>query len=66
MQIRNQILQADRSELYNPPFHIVSHQDITPELMEKVYGLACDVITDPVSQSPMVLPKGRHYASAAI
>ena len=39
---------------------------ITPELMEKVYGLACDVITDPVSQSPMVLPKGRHYASAAI
>ena len=27
MQIRNQILQADRSELYNPPFHIVSHQE---------------------------------------
>ena len=27
MQIRNQILQADRPELYNPPFHIVSHQE---------------------------------------
>ena len=38
---------------------------ITPELMEEVYGLACDVITDPVSQSPMILPKGRHYASLA-
>ena len=22
MQIRNQILQADRPELYNPPFHM--------------------------------------------
>lgn len=36
---------------------------ITPELMNEVYGLACDVITDPVSHSPMILPKGRHYAS---
>ena len=38
---------------------------ITPELMQEVYGLACDVITDPVSKSPMILPKGRHYASSA-
>ncbi|MGN1332654.1 MAG: ABC transporter ATP-binding protein [Lachnospiraceae bacterium] len=37
---------------------------ITPELMKEVYGLACDVITDPVSHSPMILPKGRHYASS--
>lgn len=39
---------------------------ITPELMEEVYGLTCDVILDPVSYSPMVLPKGRHYASPEI
>lgn len=39
---------------------------ITPELMEEVYGLTCDVILDPVSHSPMVLPKGRHYASPEI
>lgn len=38
---------------------------ITPELMNEIYGLACDVITDPVSHSPMILPKGRHYASPA-
>lgn len=39
---------------------------ITPELMKEVYGLTCDVITDPVSGSPMILPKGRHHASSEI
>ncbi|MEE0693854.1 MAG: ABC transporter ATP-binding protein [Lachnospiraceae bacterium] len=34
---------------------------IVPELIQEVYGLACDVIIDPVSKSPMILPKGRKY-----
>ncbi len=38
---------------------------ITPELMEEVYGLSCDVITDPVSQLPMILPKGKYHTSPA-
>ncbi len=36
---------------------------ITPELIKDVYGLECDVMTDPVSNSPMILPKGRYYSS---
>lgn len=37
---------------------------ITPELMKEVYGLNCGVMTDPISGSPMILPKGRYYASS--
>ncbi len=36
---------------------------ITPKLIKDIYGLDCDVITDPVSKSPMILPKGRYYCS---
>jgi iron complex transport system ATP-binding protein len=37
-----------------PPSHIVSE-----ELVETVYGLPSMIITDPVSGTPMVIPKGR-------
>ncbi|MEV6350043.1 ABC transporter ATP-binding protein [Actinoplanes sp. NPDC051851] len=30
---------------------------ITPELIEKVFGLPCRVITDPESQTPLVIPR---------
>ncbi len=36
---------------------------ITPKLIKDVYGLECDVINDPVSNSPMILPKGRYHTS---
>ena len=37
---------------------------VTPELMKHVYGLDCEVIIDPVSHAPMILPKGRHHVSS--
>ncbi|MEK5104533.1 ABC transporter ATP-binding protein [Cytobacillus sp. FSL M8-0252] len=36
-------------------------QVITTELVKKVFGLDCTVINDPVSLSPMVVPKGRYH-----
>ncbi len=38
-----------------PPAEIV-----TPQLVTDVFGLPCRVIEDPVSQTPMVVPIGRH------
>ncbi len=41
-------------------------QIITEELMKSVYGLACSVVHDPISDSPMVLPIGKyHYGETA-
>ncbi len=37
---------------------------ITPKLIKDIYGLDCDVMSDPVSNSPMILPKGRYHTSA--
>jgi iron-siderophore transport system ATP-binding protein len=34
---------------------------ITEELMKEVFGLSCKVIEDPVSNSPFIVPKGRHH-----
>ena len=33
---------------------------ITSELIDTVFGLDCEVIKDPVSNSPFIIPKGRH------
>jgi iron complex transport system ATP-binding protein len=41
-----------------PPREIVS-----AELVERVFGLRCQVIPDPVSETPMVIPMGRHFAN---
>ena len=36
---------------------------ITSELINDVFGLECEVIKDPVSHSPFIIPKGRHYVN---
>lgn len=35
---------------------------VTPELVADVFGLAAQIVADPVSGSPMIVPVGRHYA----
>ena len=34
---------------------------ITPGLIKKIYGLDCQIIPDPVSRTPLVIPEGRHH-----
>lgn len=34
---------------------------ITSELIKEVFALDCTVITDPVSGTPLVVPKGRYH-----
>ena len=36
---------------------------ITSELIDTVFGLDCEIIKDPVSNSPFIIPKGRHYVN---
>ncbi|MBQ6886369.1 MAG: ABC transporter ATP-binding protein [Lachnospiraceae bacterium] len=36
---------------------------ITPKLIHQVYGLDCLVMEDPVSKTPLIVPKGKHYTS---
>ena len=38
---------------------------VTPELVFEVFGVRAQVIADPVSQSPMVVPIGRHHQRLA-
>ncbi|WP_370616813.1 ABC transporter ATP-binding protein [Mumia sp. Pv 4-285] len=38
------------------------HGVITPEVVQEVFGLPCEVVPDPVSGTPMVVPRGRHHA----
>ncbi|HLR27969.1 MAG TPA: ABC transporter ATP-binding protein [Ruania sp.] len=38
---------------------------LTPELLEVVFGLSSEVITDPVSGKPLMLPRGRHHNRSA-
>lgn len=35
---------------------------LTAELVEEVFGLACLIIDDPVSGTPLIVPKGGHWA----
>jgi iron complex transport system ATP-binding protein len=37
---------------------------ITAELITAVFDLACEVVLDPVSGTPMVVPRGRHHKVA--
>jgi len=39
---------------------------ITSELIKDVFGLDCTIIQDPISNSPSVVPIGRHHASGGI
>lgn len=38
---------------------------VTPELVEHVFGLPCQVVADPVSGTPMVVPVGRRHRDRA-
>ncbi|MGD9571881.1 MAG: ABC transporter ATP-binding protein [Thermoleophilia bacterium] len=38
-------------------------QVIDAALITDTYGLACEVVPDPVSGTPMIVPKGRHHAA---
>lgn len=40
----------------------VPSEVVTAEVITKVYGLDCEVVPDPVSGTPMVVPRGRHHA----
>ena len=35
---------------------------ISAAVVEDVYGLACEIVPDPICGSPMVVPRGRHHA----
>jgi iron complex transport system ATP-binding protein len=35
---------------------------ITPPIVREVFALECEVIPDPVSGTPLVLPRGRHHS----
>jgi iron complex transport system ATP-binding protein len=39
---------------------------ITAEVVTDVFGLACEVVPDPVSGTPMIVPRGRHHAAPAV
>lgn len=39
---------------------------ITADVVTEVFGLACEVVPDPVSGTPMIVPRGRHHAAAAV
>ncbi|WP_119396837.1 ABC transporter ATP-binding protein [Pannonibacter phragmitetus] len=36
---------------------------MTPELVEDVFGLPCVIIPDPISATPLIVPKGRHHGA---
>jgi iron complex transport system ATP-binding protein len=38
---------------------------ITAAVVAEVYGLSCEVMPDPVSNTPMVVPRGRHHTGRA-
>lgn len=37
---------------------------ITSEMVKKVFSLDCDIIKDPFSNSPFLIPKGRHHGTS--
>lgn len=39
---------------------------LTADLVEKVFGMRSEVVLDPVSRKPMVLPIGRHHARVPV
>lgn len=38
---------------------------VDADLIARVYDLACEVVPDPVSGGPMIVPRGRHHAGDA-
>jgi iron complex transport system ATP-binding protein len=37
---------------------------ITAELVERVFGMPCMIIDDPLSHTPLVIPRGRYHCDA--
>lgn len=46
--------------------HGTPEEIITPELMNNVYGIDCLVMKDPVSDTPFIIPKGRHHRTDTV
>ena len=36
-------------------------QVLTPETVQAVFGLSSEIITDPISGKPLMVPRGRHH-----
>lgn len=51
-------LREGRLVAQGPPADVV-----TPELVAEVFGMTAQVIADPVSGTPLVVPVGRHHAT---
>jgi iron complex transport system ATP-binding protein len=49
-------MKSGRIVAQGPPADV-----ITAELVEEVFDLRCQVVTDPVSGTPLVIPMGRHH-----
>nr|WP_086055470.1 ABC transporter ATP-binding protein [Protofrankia coriariae] len=50
-------MRSGRIVTQGPPAEVV-----TAELVEEVFGLRCQVVADPVSGTPLVIPMGRHHS----
>lgn len=42
----------------------VPEEVLTQELIKTTFNLECDIIRDPVSSTPMLVPKGRHHITS--
>ncbi|WP_299951797.1 ABC transporter ATP-binding protein [uncultured Modestobacter sp.] len=49
-------LAAGRLHAAGPP-----EQVLTPQTVQAVFGLSSEIITDPVSGKPLMVPRGRHH-----
>jgi iron complex transport system ATP-binding protein len=36
---------------------------ISAAVVTEVFGLSCEVVPDPVSGTPLIVPRGRHHAA---
>jgi iron complex transport system ATP-binding protein len=44
-----------------PPWDVID-----AERVERVFGLACEVVADPVSNTPLIVPRGRHHTGERV
>ncbi|MDT0444330.1 ABC transporter ATP-binding protein [Streptomyces sp. DSM 41886] len=54
------VMNAGRVVAQGPPSEVM-----TPQLVREVFGLACDIVPDPRTLTPMVVPHARHPAPTA-
>ena len=58
---RKEITYAELKKEYCVP---VPSKVISRELMKEIYGLDCQIIEDPVSGTPLIVPEGRYHKEA--